>query len=489
MRASGILLPITSIPSKYGVGTFGKEAYTFVDMLKLSGQKYWQVLPLGATGYGDSPYQSFSTFAGNPYFIDIEMLIEEGLLNEAECDIMMHSEDASSVDYLKVYENRYKILKIAFERNQSFQTDEYKAFLDVNSDWIFNYALFMALKDHFGGVSFLKWDEDIKHRESSALEKYKKLFEKDIEFYCFIQFKFFKQWNNLKKYANNNGIKIIGDIPIYVALDSADTWSNPELFMFDNDLAPTEVAGCPPDDFSKTGQLWGNPIYRWEKHKQDNYAWWIKRISAASKMYDTVRIDHFRGFAEYYSIKAPEKTAENGVWIEGPGIELFNSIKEKLGDLDIIAEDLGFLTPSVKNLLLQSGFPGMKVLQFGLYENSDSCYLPYQFERNSVCYTGTHDNQTTTGWIKDLNDRDMQFICKYLAKKDCVTTYDIILMALSSVSDLAIIPMQDYLDLDDSARMNIPSTIGGNWKWRLVEGQFSHELARRINEITKIYGR
>lgn len=489
-RAGGILLPISSLPSKYGIGTFGKAAFQFVDKLKLSGQKYWQVLPMGGTSFGDSPYQSFSTFAGNPYFIDLEKLIDEGCLKKSECEICKTDDSSSSyIDYEKLYNTRYKVLEIAFKRDKAKATEAYYKFVSENSDWLEDYCLFMALKQHFGGKSFIEWEHGIKHRVPEAIEKYQRLLADKIEFYKYVQFKFFEQWSILKAYANSNGIKVIGDIPIYVALDSADTWSNPKLFKLSKGLKPTEVAGCPPDAYAVTGQLWGNPIYNWRVHKKTGYAWWIKRIAAATKMYDTVRIDHFRGFAEYYSIPASDTTAERGVWVKGPGFDLFKSIKKALGNCDIIAEDLGFLTPSVYELLEKTGFPGMKVLQFGLYSGSTSEYLPYKYTRNTVCYTGTHDNQTTKSWLDGLSEGDMQFIKNYLCKKSNATTYDIIAMGLSSVSNLVIIPLQDYLVLDDSARMNVPSTIGDNWKWRLTKHQFSDKLVQRIAELARVFGR
>lgn len=489
MRSSGILLPVSSLPSAYGIGTFGKPAYSFVDKLKEAEQRYWQVLPLVGTSYGDSPYQSFSTFAGNPYFIDLDMLVEEGLIKTAECEAFDWGDEPSCVDYEKIYISRYSALKLAFERSHHRDNPAYIAFVEENSWWLDDYSLFMAIKNFFLGVSYCKWSDGIRRREQAEMDKYRKLLVPDIELYNFIQFKFFEQWNKLKAYANANDVKIIGDLPIYVALDSADTWSMPELFLFDDELKPVQVAGCPPDDYAKTGQLWGNPIYDWPMHKKTGYDWWVKRIDAATKMYDTVRIDHFRGFVQYYSIPADDKTAENGVWVEGPGIDLFNTVKEKLGKCSIIAEDLGFITPSVRKLLKQTGYPGMKVLQFGLYHNSDSDYLPYKYERNTVCYTGTHDNPTTVGWLEKCKPRDRKFIRSYVNKNGRLTAYDIINLGMSSPSELMIAPMQDYLELDDSARMNIPSTIGGNWTWRMGETDFTTELAGKIASMVKLYGR
>lgn len=489
MRASGILLPITSLPSPYGIGTFGKAAYEFVDSLKRANQTYWQVLPLVGTSYGDSPYQSFSTFAGNPYFIDLDVLVDEGLLKKAECDKFDWGSCPQKVDYEKIYLSRYAVLKLAFERSHHRTEQAYKTFLAKNEYWLPDYALFMAIKNFFLGDSYCKWSDPIRLRDERELDKYRKLLVPDIELYCFIQYKFFEQWDKLKAYANKNGVKIIGDLPIYVALDSADTWSMPELFEFDGERKPKRVAGCPPDDYAKTGQLWGNPLYDWDYHRKTNYDWWIKRIDAATKMYDTVRIDHFRGFAEYYAIPSTDSTAENGIWVEGPGIELFNTIKKKLGRRSIIAEDLGFMTDSVRKLLKQSGYPGMKVLQFGLYSGSDSDYLPYKYERNTVCYTGTHDNPTTVGWLKSIKPCDRKFVREFTNKNGSLTAFDIIVIGMASVSDLMIAPMQDYLELPDTARMNIPSTIGGNWEWRMGNDDFSSALVEKIAAVTARYGR
>lgn len=489
MRRSGILLPISSLPSNYGIGTFGKEAYNFIDKLKLAKQKYWQVLPLGPTSYGDSPYQSFSTFAGNPYFIDLDILIKEKLLKKADCSKLEHLGCLPNVNYEKLFKIRFSVLKKAYNNAELTNNIDYFNFCENNFYWLDDYSFFMALKNYFKNTSFLEWEDDIKHREKIAMEKYKTILEDDINFHKFIQFKFFEQWGKLKSYANKNKIKIIGDIPIYVALDSADTWSNPRLFMLDKELAPLKVAGCPPDFFAKTGQLWGNPIYNWQIHKLTGFNWWIRRMASAIKMYDTVRIDHFRGFAEYYSIPAKDKTAENGEWVEGPGIELFNAIRKQLGKLDIIAEDLGFLTPSVKTLLKKSGFPGMKVLQFAFYKDSTSEYLPYNYTENCICYTGTHDNQTTADWILKLKPKDKLFLRNYLNKTGKISCYDIICLGLSSVAKLTIVPMQDYLELGDEARMNLPSTIGDNWVWRLTKNQFSQELALKIGYLMNVYGR
>lgn len=491
MRSSGILLPVASLPGKYGIGSFSKEAYKFVDDLKEAGQNYWQILPLGPTGYGDSPYQSFSTFAGNPYFIDLDTLIEEGLLKESEVNSYDWGSNKSYIDYEKIWLSRFKVLKIAFER---FDADdkEYRAFTEDNSFWLDDYALYMAVKNSFGGVSFIEWDEDIRKRDSKAIEKYKEELKEEIEFYKFQQFKFNEQWNKLKTYANKNGIKIIGDIPIYVAFDSADTWANPELFQFDEEGLPTGVAGCPPDAFSATGQLWGNPLYKWDYHKKTDYEWWIKRIKNCYKLYDVVRIDHFRGFDEYYNIPYGDSTAEFGKWEKGPGIELFKAIKKELGEIDIIAEDLGFLTESVLELVKETGYPGMKVLEFAFDSREESDYLPHNYTNNCVVYTGTHDNNTLKGWFNELTKEDKAFVFKYLDKKKLkkkTLHWDFIRLAMGSVANLCVIPVQDYLGLGAEARINTPSTLGNNWKWRMSEGALSKELLDRIYKITKLYSR
>ena len=493
MRTSGILLPVASLPGKYGIGTFGKEAYKFIDCLKESKQSYWQILPLGPTGYGDSPYQSFSTFAGNPYFIDLEILIEEGLLTKSECDKCDFGSSDEYIDYEKLYYERFDLLKKAFVRSKISSKKSYKDFCKKNEFWLNDYALYMAVKNSFGGVSYIEWDEDIRCRKEEALNRYLKKYKDEIEFYKFLQYEFDKQWKALKKYANKNGIKIIGDIPIYVAFDSADTWANPELFQFNTKGYPIAVAGCPPDGFSKTGQLWGNPLYDWKYHKETGYKWWISRIAHCYEMYDMVRIDHFRAFDEYYAIPYGDKTAEFGKWKKGPGFSLFKAIKSELGDLDMIAEDLGFLTQSVIDLVKKTTFPGMKVLQFAFDSREDSDYLPHNYTQNSVVYTGTHDNETTVGWFKTMKKVDRQMALDYLNVKELGSdeqiAYAFIKLAMSSVSNLCVIPMQDYLSLGSKARINTPSTLGGNWIWRMKKGAFTKKLSKKIGEITKLYAR
>ncbi|MCI5649918.1 MAG: 4-alpha-glucanotransferase [Fusicatenibacter sp.] len=490
MRSSGILLPVASLPSRYGIGCFSKEAYEFVDLLKEAGQSNWQILPLGPTGYGDSPYQSFSTYAGNPYFIDLEALTQEGLLTEEECNACDFGSNPAYVDYEKIYLSRFEILKKAFHR--FVPNAEFDEFVQKNSYWLEDYSLYMAIKNQQGGISWSEWPEELKNREEWALNEKRAELSEEIAFYRFQQFMFQKQWRALKSYANEKGIRIIGDIPIYVAFDSADTWANPILFQFDEENKPKAVAGCPPDAFAATGQLWGNPLYDWDYHRSTGYAWWLQRLSYCFNLYDVVRIDHFRGFDEYYSIPYGDKTAERGHWEKGPGIELFNTVKEKIGNVDVIAEDLGYLTPSVIEMVKESGYSGMKVLQFAFDSREESDYLPHNYDRNCVVYTGTHDNDTILGWYDVMSEQDREFSKEYMGNAKSTKEelpWDFIRMAMESVADLAVIPIQDYLGLGGEARINFPSTLGNNWKWRLVPGQFNSEIAGKIRRLTKITAR
>ncbi|MGN0430175.1 MAG: 4-alpha-glucanotransferase [Acetatifactor sp.] len=493
MREQGILMPVSSIPSKYGMGTFGRESYEFVDFLKKAGQKLWQILPLGPVGYGASPYQSFSTFAGNPYYIDLEFLIEDGYLTEEECDACDFGNHENYIDYEKMYLQRFPLLRKAWERavKKGLETKkDYVAFLKKSMNWLDDYALYMALKDAFPGKCFIEWERDIRLREPLAMAKYRRELADEIRFYQFQQYLFDKQWRELKLYANKAGVKIVGDIPIYVAFDSADTWAHPELFQLDESGMPTAVAGCPPDAFSSTGQLWGNPLYNWEYHQKTNYAWWMQRIGYCYELYDVVRIDHFRGFDEYWSVPYGAETAAGGHWEEGPGIELFETMKRKLGKKRVIAENLGFLTDSVVKLLEDTGYPGMKVLQFAFDANGESIYLPHNYDHNCVVYTGTHDNETTAGWITTRTEQDRDFLERYLnRKRDEDLCWELIRTAVASVADIAIIPMQDYLALGNEARINTPSTLGDNWKWRMSKGAATDELAEKIYGLTKMYGR
>ena len=492
MRRSGVLMPISSLPGEYGIGTFSKEAYDFVDFLEASGQKLWQILPLGPTGYGDSPYQAFSTFAGNPYFIDLQKLIDEGLLTKEECDALDWGGNAEYVDYSNLYASKFKALRLAFSRVNIIEDSKFWEFLTRNLDWVSNYALYMTVKNVNGGVCWTEWPEDIRLRKESAIEEYKAKYKDEILFYEYLQYLFAKQWNALKKYANTKGIKIVGDVPIYVSFDSADLWANPELFQLDEKNVPLAVAGVPPDAFSKTGQLWGNPLYRWDYHEKTGYAWWIKRMKHCYKLYDVVRVDHFRGFEAYYSVPAQDKTAERGVWKKGPGLDLFKAIEAELGKKEIIAEDLGFLTPEVLKMLEESGYPGMKVLQFAFYKDSDSAYLLQNHVKNSVVYTGTHDNQTTLGWYQTLTKEDREFLEEYTGITSWKNACSVMIrFAMMSVCDTCVVPMQDYLELDDRARINEPGSLGNNWKWRMkkdVTEQYK-ELSERIYKLTKMYGR
>ena len=490
MRESGVLLPVASLPSDYGIGCFSKEAYEYVDQLKAGGQKNWQILPLGPTGYGDSPYQSFSTFAGNPYFIDLETLIKEGLLTREECDACDFGDNAEFIDYEKIYFSRFKILRKAFER--FVPDEEFETFAEENKAWLEDYALYMAIKNSLGGISWSQWPAELKRRVPEAMEEKKKELEEEIQFIRFQQYEFTKQWTRLKKYANDQGIRIIGDIPIYVAFDSADAWANPQLFQFDEECTPIAVAGCPPDAFAATGQLWGNPLYDWEYHEKTGFAWWIQRLEYCYKLYDVVRVDHFRGFDEYYAIPYGDKTAENGKWRKGPGLELFKAVKKAMGEMSIIAEDLGYLTDSVRQLVKDTGYPGMKVLQFAFDSREESDYLPHNYEHNCVVYTGTHDNNTILGWLDEMAPEDRLLAERYLdnrytRKEDM--PWDFIRLAMASVADLAITPIQEFLCLGGEARINRPSTLGTNWKWRLLKGQITHEVTGKMYDMTKLYGR
>ncbi|WP_251860038.1 4-alpha-glucanotransferase [Clostridium sp. Marseille-Q2269] len=489
-RSSGILMHITSLPNPYGIGTFGKEAYKFVDFLKKSGQKYWQILPLGPTSIGDSPYQSFSTFAGNPYFIDFDMMEEEDLLRKEDYENVDFGHDPSRVDYEKIFYNKMPILKKACNNGKGKYYDEIKVFKEKNKNWLEDYALYMAIKGQFNLKSWQEWNEDIKLRKKEALDYYRNKLKDEIDYFIFIQYMFFKQWAKLKGYANKNGIKIVGDIPIYVAEDSVDAWANTEIFLLNDNKRPIVVSGCPPDDFSKTGQLWGNPIYDWQYLKETNYKWWIDRIKGNINLYDVTRIDHFRGFESFWQIPYGENTAVNGKWVKGPGIKLFNQINKELGEIEIIAEDLGYLTKEVMDFKNTTGYPGMKVLEFAFDSREESDYLPHNYDKNCIVYTGTHDNDTVMGWLKDACREDINFAKNYLGvSSEENFNWEFIRCALSSVAKLSIVQMQDYLGLGSDARMNIPSTLGGNWQWRVDKEALNDELAQKINGITKLYGR
>ncbi|MBP5325370.1 MAG: 4-alpha-glucanotransferase [Pseudobutyrivibrio sp.] len=489
-RSSGILFPISSLPSPYGIGTFGKAAYEFADFLKAAGQKYWQVLPLGPTSYGDSPYQSFSTNAGNPYFIDLDMLIEDGLLTKEEVKKEKWGTNPRYVDYGQIYISRFRVLEKAKERGYKSLINEIGAFVDDNP-WVENYALFMALKKHFNMISWQEWpEEDIRLHDKDAVLKYKMELAEDMEFYIFIQYLFFKQWDKLKKYINGLGIEIIGDLPIYVALDSCDVWAEPEFFSLDDKNYPVEVAGVPPDYFSADGQLWGNPCYDWDAMKKDGYRWWLRRIEGAVKLYDVLRIDHFRGFDEYWAVPAGQETAKNGQWKPGPGMDLVGLLSSTFPKTEFIAEDLGQPSPTVVKLLNDSKWPGMKVLEFAFDSGEANNYQPHTYDKNCICYTGTHDNATVMEWYQTAKKADRKYAKEYLGiSRFEKFNWGMIRGGMSSVAVLFVAQMQDYLGLGKFNRINIPGTKSGNWQWRLLKNELSEELAEKILQLVHMYER
>lgn len=490
MRTSGVLMPISSIPSPYGIGTMGKQARKFVDFLVKGGQKYWQILPICPTSYGDSPYQSFSSFAGNPYFIDLEYLCKDKLLTKKECESFQWGSNPKYVDYGIMYESRYALLRKVYARFTKKEPQDFEKFCENEKQWLDDYALFMALKDANGGQAWSNWDKSLRLREKKAMEEATEKYSEEIRFYKMLQYLFYQQWNALKAYANEAGIEIIGDVPIYVAGDSADVWANPDQFYLDENIEPIEVAGCPPDAFSDDGQLWGNPLFRWDVMKKDGYTWWTRRIKAMSELYDIIRIDHFRGFDSFYAIPAKDDTAKNGQWKQGPGMDLFCELEKKLGKLPIIVEDLGFLTPSVHKLLKDSGFPGMKVIQFAFDSREESDYLPHTYTNHCVVYTGTHDNDTVMGWMKTAPKASVKYAKEYLnLTKEEGYNWGMMRAAWSSVADMAIVPMQDILGLGSEARINTPSTLGNNWKWRATPEQIDAKVAKKLYHYMQMYGR
>lgn len=486
-RASGILMHISSLPGDYGIGTLGKSAYDFVDFLKNNEQSYWQILPLCPTSSlsGNSPYQSESTFAGNPIFIDPEMLKKDGYLTAEDLAEVLQK-NTKRVDYTAVYKSRHNMFLKAYKAFVKNTPADFTDFCKEQNYWLQDYALFMAIKTETKNKPITNWQPEIRDREKSALKEWQTKLKAEILYFKMLQYFFFKQWHALKKYANNNGISIIGDIPIYVSLESADVWANPKNFMLSSKLKPTCVAGCPPDKFSVNGQLWGNPVYDWEFLKKSGYGWWIKRIGHCLKMYDAIRIDHFRGFDSFYCVPYNQKTAKVGSWLKGPGMDLINKIKENFKDAKIIAEDLGFLTDSVRVMLRESGYYGMKVLQFAFSGSEGKDYLPHNYSKNSVVYTGTHDNDTLLGYIKFAKAEEINYAKRYLRTENLEE--GIMAAALSSTPNLAIIPMQDILGLGYTARMNIPSTSSGNWEWRCDENQLS-EVTDFLLKNTRLYGR
>lgn len=488
MRSSGILFHITSLPSPYGIGTLGREAYAFADFLKAAKQKYWQILPLNPTGFGNSPYQSFSAFAGNPYMIDLDMLCDDGLLNKEEYDSLDWGKNPTEVDFGKIYLHRHDVLRKACSR---FETnDDFEEFSAENAFWLDDYSLFMSLKNSFGGKPWYQWPLGLKTRNEQAVDGAKSLLSDETEYHKKVQFLFYNQWKKLKEHANKNGIKIIGDLPIYVAHDSADTWGNPKQFQLDDDFNPIRVAGVPPDGFSSEGQLWGNPVFDWEHMRKDGYRWWIRRLEHSLLLFDRIRIDHFRGFASYYAVPYGMENAVNGLWFKGPGIEFFKAVKASLGDIDIIAEDLGFVDDAVINLLNETGFPGMKVLQFAFDSRENSDYLPHNYQKNCVVYTGTHDNDTIEGWFENASKADVEFAEKYLRLSSSEGRAEgVIKSALASVGETAILTMQDLLHLGSHARMNTPSTAENNWRWRAAENYIDFSLADELAQLTELYRR
>ena len=485
MRASGILMPVFSLPGPFGIGTLGKEAFRFVDFLASAKQTYWQILPIGPTGYGDSPYQSFSAFAGNPYFVDFRILAEQGLLTEDEVPAAL---PVGPIQYGALYNERPILLKKAADRLLADPTAAYAAFCQAQSFWLDDYALFMAIKAEQQQAGLGDWPDDLRTREPAALAAAKERLAEPIGYFKAVQFFFYTQWNALKDYANRKGILLVGDIPIYVSPDSSDLWTRPELFQTDGKVHLTQVAGCPPDAFAADGQLWGNPLYDWPRHEAEGFAWWKRRMQHATAIYDVVRIDHFRGFESYYSIPASNKTAAGGKWVKGPDRAFINAMHEALGEGGIIAEDLGYLTPEVKAMLAASGYPGMKIMQFAFDSRESGNYLPYTYTQNSVVYTGTHDNVTTEGWRKNASPEDVAYACRYLRCVPEDLTEAMICACLSSVSDMAIIPLADWLYLGEDARINTPSTSGSNWQWRLTK-PLSIDLSRHIAALTVLYDR
>jgi len=487
-KGAGMLLPVASLPSNYGIGTFGKAALDLIDFLQKSGLKYWQVLPLGPTGYGDSPYQSFSAFAGNPYFIDLDYLIEEGLITVEEVSAVKWFEDESYIDYEKIYLNRFNVLKKAYSnsRNKYMEGTEYKDFCEKNSFWLEDYALFMAVKESFDNLEWLKWPDDIRLRDPETVEKYIERLENEINFWKFTQYKFIVQWEKLRKYAGQNGVSIIGDIPMYVAMDSADTWVNNKEFQMNQDHRPISVSGVPPDLFSKTGQFWGNPLYDWDYMLKDNFSWWRNRMRHSARLYHIIRIDHFIGIVRYYSIPVGADTAVNGIYRPGPGIALLKVINEEIGDSKIIAEDLGVTMKDVEEILKKTGYPGMKVLMFAFDGKANNPHLPTHLKKNSVVYGGTHDNDTLRGFVSSCDEEVSVCIKKYFeVNDDEVMVKKIMEAGFNSRANVAIFQMQDYLMLGNETKTNTPSTLGDNWKWRLIKGQASLELAEIIRNMKK----
>ena len=490
-RSCGILLPVFALPSPYGIGTLGRAAYDFVDFLRQAGQSWWQMLPLGPTGYGDSPYQSFSSYAGNPYFIDLDLLRRDGLLTAQEIASLAWGSDPARVDYAALYENRFVLLQKAAERGWARDREEVQLFARQNAQWLPDYALYMAVKRHFDEKPWTQWpDEAIRLRKPEAMAQYRQMLASDIRMFTYSQFLFFRQWNALRAYAHEQGVGIIGDLPIYVSMDSADVWAEPAFFQLDSNGYPTETAGVPPDCFSRDGQLWGNPLYRWEAMRADGYGWWIRRVDGAAKLYDMLRIDHFRGFESYWAVPYGDTTAKNGHWVKGPGMDLVQVLLNWFPQMQFIAEDLGFLTPEVRELLADSGLPGMKVLEFAFDSREPSSYLPHLYTPHCVCYTGTHDNAPLPAWKEEADPDDLALAVQYLGlNEEEGFHWGVLRGGMSSVAELFVAQMQDYLGLGAESRINTPGKPVGNWQWRLHPGQLTAALSRRMAHMARLYGR
>ncbi len=490
-RGAGILMPVSALPGPYGIGTLGKSAYEFADFAAESGYHYWQVLPVGPTSFGDSPYQSFSAFAGNPYFIDLETLIEEELLLKEEAEGAFFGEDETDIDYAAIFENRFALLRKAYARSDHKKRREYRDFLKENAFWIEDYSFYMALKFHFGNRSWQEWEKGIKYRRKEAVKKYQKLLEDDIDFWKFCQFKFRVQWNRLKAYVNGLGLKFIGDIPLYVAMDSSDVWVHGDLFELDEDCEPIHIAGVPPDAFSDDGQRWGNPLYRWDVMEERDFEWWRERMKANASLYDVIRIDHFIGIVNYWSIAADCPTAIDGEWKKGPGEKLMKAVLAVIGDAGIIAEDLGVLTKPVKDLIRKLGFPGMKIIEFGLDCKPENDYLPHNYATsNTVAYIGTHDNETLVGLLNGCKRTQLSKIKAYFGARTIKDLPDRIIRSLfACVADVAIVQTQDLLKLDNAARTNLPSTVGKNWRWRATKEQLESIDKAYYKELCRMYNR
>ncbi len=487
-RSSGIILPLFSLPSPYGIGTLGKQAIEFADFLKKSGQSYWQMLPVGPTSYGDSPYQTFSSFAGNPYFIDLERLVDEKVLTTEELESFDWGDNPEKVDYEKIYNSRFKVLDIAFKRGFLKHRNDFEKFELKNESWLEDYALFMALKRHFNMHPWYEWEHDIKLHKPEAVAKYKKLLKEDVYFFKFIQYLFFRDWEELKSHCKNIGLKIIGDLPIYTALDSSDVWSQPEIFLLDSQRQPIEVAGVPPDYFSQTGQLWGNPLYRWDVMKKNGYKWWQERIRAQAKLFDVIRIDHFLGLESYWCVPFGNDTAINGTWRKGPSKDFVDMLKSNFPDLKFIAEDLGIITDEVRDLLKYGKFPGMSVLSFAFNPNHESDYLPHKIGKKTIVYSATHDNDTVCGWLSTLSEYDLDFISTYCGEKENLHL-GVIRSGMASSASVFIAQIQDWLGKPSSDRTNAPGTFGANWQFRLKEDECTDELSKLILKYTRTFFR